>query len=86
VTADRPTVKPTVEELSEQLGVRVDDLPWQTSGQGTGMFQVAIVRPHDDVIWILVRLQGEPDVQVYNRHEWECWLDGVHRGEFDDLL
>lgn len=78
--------KPTAGELAEWLGLRVDDLPWQTSGEGTGMFQVAIVRPEDDAIWVLVRLHGGSDVQVYSRHEWECWLDGVHRGEFDDLL
>lgn len=94
MTANRQTgrsaaSKPTVEELGERLGVGVDDLPWRTSGQGTGMFQVAIVWPRDgraDEVWVLVRLQGEADVQVFSRHEWECWLDGVHRGEFDDLL
>jgi hypothetical protein len=23
-------------------------------------------------------------VLVYDRHEWECFLDGVRKGEFDD--
>jgi hypothetical protein len=98
VTAD----KPTAEELSRQVGVRIDDLPWQTSGHGAGMFQVAIVRPADepgdvsgddssdvsgdDGVWVLVRLEGGADVQVYSRREWEAWLDGARRGEFDDLL
>lgn len=78
--------KPTAEELSEKLGRPVDDLPWQTSGHGDGMFQVAIVRPDDGAVWILVRLEGKPDVQIYNKHEWDCFLDGARRGEFDDLL
>jgi hypothetical protein len=76
--------KPTAEELSEQLGVGVADLPWQTSGQGEGMFQVAIIRL--DETWVLVRLQGAADVQVYSQHEWDCFRDGVRRREFDDLL
>jgi hypothetical protein len=82
VTAD----KPTAEELSEQLGQPVDEFPWQTSGRGNGMFQVAMVRPTAGTVWVLVRLQGEPDVQVYSEHEWSCFLDGARSGEFDDLL
>jgi hypothetical protein len=78
--------KPTAKELSEQIGRPIDDLPWQTSGQGAGMFQVAVIRPDDDAVWILVRLEGGSDVQVYSKHEWECFLDGARRGEFDDLL
>lgn len=79
------TNKPSIEDLSTQLGRSVDDLPWQTSGHGDGMFQVAVIRPHD-AVWILVRLQGQPGVQVYSKHEWDCFLDGTRRGEFDDLL
>ena len=77
--------KPTAARLAERLGTGLEDLPWQTSGRGTGVFQVAIVRPEDGPLWVLVRLQGSPDVQVYSRHEWECFLDGVKAGEFDDL-
>jgi hypothetical protein len=76
--------KPTADEIRQQLGVRLDDLPWRTSGIGEGLFQVAIIRA--EVTWVLVRLQGKPDVQVYSEHEWNCFLDGVRRGEFDDLL
>ncbi|WP_345431705.1 hypothetical protein [Actinoallomurus vinaceus] len=68
-----------------QLDVRLDDLPWRTSGLGEGMFQVAIIRA-DEATWILVRILGKPDVQVYSEHEWTCFLDGVRRGEFDDLV
>jgi hypothetical protein len=36
--------------------------------------------------WILMRVAGDPDgrVLVYDRNEWECFLDGVRAGEFDD--
>jgi hypothetical protein len=29
---------------------------------------------------------GDPTgrILVYDRHEWECFLDGVRNGEFDD--
>ncbi|MGH3379454.1 MAG: hypothetical protein ACRDP6_32445 [Actinoallomurus sp.] len=77
--------KPTAEELGEELDRTIEDFPWQTSGRGGGMFQVAIVRLRD-AVWILVRLQDHPGVQVYSKHEWDCFLDGARRGEFDDLL
>jgi hypothetical protein len=36
--------------------------------------------------WVLVRVAGDPDqrVLVFDRHEWECFLDGARNGEFDD--
>jgi hypothetical protein len=36
--------------------------------------------------WVLMRVAGDPEgrVLVYNRHEWECFLDGVRNGEFDE--
>ena len=36
--------------------------------------------------WILMRVAGDPDrrVLVFDRHEWECFLDGARKGEFDD--
>jgi Domain of unknown function (DUF397) len=38
--------------------------------------------------WVLMRVAGDPAgrVLVYDRHEWECFLDGVRNGEFDDSL
>lgn len=40
----------------------------------------------DRTEWILMRVAGDPHgrVLVYDRHEWECFLDGVRGGEFDD--
>jgi len=36
--------------------------------------------------WVLMRVAGDPagPVLVYDRHEWECFLDGAKKGEFDD--
>jgi uncharacterized protein DUF397 len=36
--------------------------------------------------WVLMRVTGDPDgrVLVYDRNEWECFLDGVRNGEFQD--
>jgi hypothetical protein len=33
-----------------------------------------------------MRVTGDPDgrILVYDRHEWECFLDGARGGEFDD--
>ena len=35
--------------------------------------------------WVLMRVAGDPDqrVLVFDRHEWECFLDGARNGEFD---
>ena len=40
----------------------------------------------DRVAWILMRVAGDPGQQVlvFDRHEWECFLDGARNGEFDD--
>ena len=78
------TAKPTVEEL----GIDVAAQHWQRSGEGDGSIEVAMVtapgRPGAD--WVLMRVAGDPAgrVLVYDRHEWECFLDGVRNGEFDD--
>lgn len=36
--------------------------------------------------WVLMRVADDPAgrVLVYDRFEWECFLDGVKKGEFDD--
>jgi Domain of unknown function (DUF397) len=36
--------------------------------------------------WILMRVVDDPDrrVLVFDRNEWECFLDGARKGEFDD--
>ena len=82
------TGKPTVEEL----GIDVTAQRWCRSGEGDGTIEVAIVSgdqatgPGGD--WVLMRVAGDPAgrVLVYDHNEWECFLDGVRNGEFDDAL
>ena len=89
------TAKPTVEELGIDVGAQ----RWRRSGDGDGSIEVAIVAGRDrgrpggqppgpDGDWVLMRVAGDPAgrVLVYDRHEWECFLDGVRNGEFDDAL
>lgn len=42
--------------------------------------------PADRAEWVLMRVTGDPDerVLVFDRHEWECFLDGARNGEFED--
>jgi hypothetical protein len=81
--------KPTV----ESLGIDVSAQDWQRSGSGDGAIEVAMVgQPADDAPaaewvaqWVLMRVSGDVAgrVLVYDRNEWECFLDGVRAGEFD---
>ena len=78
--------KPTVEEL----GIDLSKQAWQRSGTGEGSIEVALVHlPQSGPLagdWVLMRVAGDPArrVLVYDRTEWDCFLDGVRKGEFDD--
>jgi hypothetical protein len=78
------TGKPTLEELGIDVGAQ----RWQRSGAGGGAIEVAMVTGAGPLAgdWVLMRVAGDPAgrVLVYDRHEWECFLDGVKNGEFDD--
>jgi hypothetical protein len=73
--------KPTVQDL----GVDVAAQAWQRSGAAAGAVEVAFTEAAGER-WVLVRVAGDPSgrVLVYDRHEWECFLDGAKGGEFDD--
>ena len=89
------SAKPTVTELGIDLGVQV----WQRSGTGPGAIEVAFARTPASAPsaaasppvapapaeWVLMRVAGDPErrVLVFDRHEWECFLDGARQGEFD---
>src|SRR5215471_9291247 len=83
--------KPTVADL----GIDVAAQRWHRSGTGAGSIEVALIRAEDSAgpgdatvglsgDWVLLRVAGDPSgrVLVYDRHEWECFLDGVRNGEF----
>jgi len=79
------TGKPTVCELGIDLAAQT----WQRSGPQHGGIEVAFIRApdaRDRIEWVLLRVTGDPDrrVLVFDRHEWECFLDGARHGEFDD--
>jgi hypothetical protein len=80
------TGKPTV----ESLGIDVAALSWQRSGSGEGAIEIAFIPGPAGLTgeWVLMRVAGDPAgrVLVYDRHEWDCFLDGVRKGEFDDAL
>jgi hypothetical protein len=81
---DPAGAKPTVAGLGIDLGAQ----EWQRSGQGAGALEVAFIGGAEGAgtEWVLMRVAGDPDgrVLVYDRNEWECFLDGVRGGEFDD--
>jgi Domain of unknown function (DUF397) len=75
-----------------QRKVRVEDLgldptaqAWQRSDDVEGSIEVAFVAARNER-WVLMRVAGDSDgrVLVYDRHEWECFVDGAKKGEFDD--
>ena len=77
-------VKPT----PEQLGIDPGALSWMRSGDGDGSIEVAFpLSPRwarGD--WVLVRVAGDPAARilVFDRNEWECFIDGVRNGEFNE--
>jgi Domain of unknown function (DUF397) len=82
------TAKPTVSEL----GIDPAAQAWKRSGRGDGAIEIAFTRAAapapsaPPAEWVLMRVAGDPDhrVLVFDRHEWECFLDGARNGEFDD--
>jgi Domain of unknown function (DUF397) len=77
-------LKPT----PEQLGIDPNALTWARSGDGDGSIEVAFpLSPRwarGD--WVLVRVAGDPAARilVFDRNEWECFIDGARNGEFDE--
>jgi Domain of unknown function (DUF397) len=76
------TAKPSVAELGIDLAAQA----WQRSGQGDGQGRGAIEVAFTSDGWVLMRVTGDREqrVLVFDRHEWECFLDGARNGEFDD--
>lgn len=63
----------------------VEDLQWRKSSfsSADGCVEVA---PWGEAL-VAVRDSKNPagGIQVYDHHEWRCFLKGVRNGEFDDL-
>jgi Domain of unknown function (DUF397) len=83
------TTKPAV----EALGIDPAAQAWQRSGEGDGSIEIAFARAPgtsgeagNGHTWVLMRVAGDPEdrILVFDRNEWDCFLDGVRNGEFDD--
>ena len=57
-----------------------------TDGRNDGAADGSIEVAFTGSSWVLMRVTGDPEqrVLVFDRHEWECFLDGARNGEFDD--
>jgi hypothetical protein len=73
-------LKPTVEDL----GIDTGTLTWRSSAAGPAAIQVAFAEIRGER-WALMRLGDDPGgrVSVFDSFEWECFIDGAKRGEFD---
>jgi Domain of unknown function (DUF397) len=82
--AGEEVIKPTPQEL----GIDPAALAWERSGDGDGSIEVAFpLSPRwarGD--WVLMRVAGDRAgrILVFDRNEWECFIDGAKNGEFDD--
>jgi Domain of unknown function (DUF397) len=90
-------MKPSVESLAidvdaqawQRSGEEADAIEIALVGGGSGISVVSGIsgggtgRGQE---WVLMRVTGDPAgrVLVYDRHEWECFLEGARDGEFDD--
>ena len=71
-----------------ELGIDLAGCAWERSGEGEGSIEVAFpcgsrwMRGD----WVLMRVAGDPvgRILVFDRNEWECFIDGARNGEFDD--
>lgn len=65
---------------AQDLGVDLAQLAWRRSSDHPDALEVAFSGE-----WVLMRTASDPDgtVLVYDHHEWECFLDGARKGEFD---
>ena len=80
------TGKPTLADL----GIDPQSPHWQRSGEGSGAIEVAFVQAPAQAAdlgeWVLMRVADDPEgrILVFDHNEWECFLDGARKGEFDD--
>jgi Domain of unknown function (DUF397) len=63
---------------------RLQDLPWRTARASGGGGCVEVAR-RGGLIAVRDSKNPEGAVLMYTPHEWDCFLDGARRGEFDDL-
>jgi hypothetical protein len=83
VSSGEEAVKPTPAGLGIDPGL----LSWERSGDGDGSIEIAFpLSPRwarGD--WVLMRVVGDQAgrILVFDRNEWDCFVDGARNGEFD---
>jgi hypothetical protein len=91
----QPAANPGAKPAPRDLGIEPAELEWERSGNGDGSIEVAFpVRAAGADAgwkrgdWVLMRVAGDPvgRILIFDRNEWECFLDGVRNGEFDDAI
>jgi hypothetical protein len=91
-TGDDPAaVKLLREDASKptpaELGIDPGRQAWARSGEGDGSIEIAfpVSFRWTRGDWVLMRVVGDPAARilVFDRNEWECFLDGARSGEFD---
>jgi hypothetical protein len=82
------TVQDTGKPTPAELGIDPAALAWHRSGDAEGSIEVAFpVSPRwTRGDWVLLRVAGDPAgrILVFDRNEWDCFIDGARKGEFND--
>ena len=61
------------------------DIPWRTAIKSGSTNCIQVARRDDEIMIADSKHPGGP-VLSYTLQEWDAFLDGAKRGEFDDLL
>jgi hypothetical protein len=73
--------------MPEELGTDPDLLAWERSGDMDGSIEIAfpVSARWSRGDWVLMRVVGDQTgrILVFDRNEWECFIDGARNGEFD---
>jgi hypothetical protein len=87
VTEHKPTT-PEHKPTPGELGIDLAGLAWERSGEGEGSIEIAFPLSPRWVRgdWVLMRVAGDAvkRILVFDRNEWECFIDGARNGEFDN--
>jgi Domain of unknown function (DUF397) len=84
----RPGGNPAVKPTPGDLGIDLSRTAWERSGEGDGAIEIAfpLSERWTRGDWVLMRVAGDQAgrILVFDRNEWECFIDGARNGEFDD--
>lgn len=84
----RPAAPGGAKPTPADLGIDPATLDWERSGSAGADGSIEVAFPagprwaRGD--WVLVRVAGDPAgrILVFDRNEWECFIDGARNGEF----